>query len=326
MRADQLDLFGAVPEQAGGGRSLYPESVGALAAALPQHVHLGTSSWTFPGWQGLVYLRSYASQRSFIRDSLREYAQYPLFKTVGVDRAHYAPLNADEWRAYAAQLPSGFPCVIKLWDELSLISFPDHERYGARRGTRNASFLDPVLLRDAVAAPLREGFRDHIAALVLELAPQRNPPPARQFEDRLAKFLDRAPHDLPLAIELRNRELLTPRYLSILKHFGASHVLNFWTGMPTLREQLTLPGILSGPRAVARLSLPPFTTYAQRKRELEPFDRVQDPQPALHEDVAELAYRAGELGQALFITVGNKVEGCAPSTVASLASRITGVR
>jgi uncharacterized protein YecE (DUF72 family) len=324
MHEDQLDLFGQAVAQVPRGPA-YPEALHALAAALPPHVHLGTSSWTFPGWSGLVYLRSYPSQRSFVQESLKEYAQYPLFKTVGVDRAHYAPLSVADWRTYAAQLPPGFRCVIKVWDELSLMAFPDHERYGARRGAHNPSFLDPALLRDAVVAPLREAFRDHVGALVLELAPQRNPLPARQFEDRLAGFLSRAPQDLSLAVELRNRELLTPRYLAILMHFGASHVLNFWSGMPTLREQLALPGILSGPRAVARLSLPPFTSYAQRKRELEPFDRIQDPQLALHEDVAELAYRAGELGQSLFITVGNKVEGCAPRTIASLAARITGL-
>jgi uncharacterized protein YecE (DUF72 family) len=320
----QLDLFGAT-EAVLASPATYPEPIQALAAALPEHVHLGTSSWTFEGWKGLVYQRTYANQRSFVRDSLREYAQYPLFKTVGVDRAHYAPLGVDDWRAYAQQLPPRFRCVIKIWDELSLLVFPDHDRYGARRGMRNPTFLDASLFRDAVAAPLREGFRDHVGALVLEIAPLRAPPQARDFEDRLARFLSQAPSDLPLAVELRNRALLTPRYLAILKHFGASHVLNFWTGMPSLREQLALPGILSGPRAIARLSLPPFSVYAQRKRELEPFDRLQDPQPELRDDVAELAYRAGELGQALFITVGNKVEGSAPRTVAALAARLTGL-
>lgn len=324
VREQQLDLFGLASDRAE-PPAQYPESIRALAAALPEHVHLGTSSWTFEGWKGLVYQRAYPNQRSFVRDSLREYAQYPLFRTVGVDRAHYAPLGADDWRAYAEQLPPQFRCVIKIWDELSLMAFPDHDRYGARRGTRNPNFLDAALLRDAVAAPLREGFGDHVGALVLEIAPLRAPPPPRAFEDRLARFLSHAPSDIPLAVELRNRELLTPRYLAILKHFGASHVLNFWTGMPTLREQLALPGILSGLRAVARLSLPPFGVYAQRKRELEPFDRIQDPQPELREDVAELAYRAGELGQALFITVGNKMEGSAPRSVAALAARLTGL-
>jgi uncharacterized protein YecE (DUF72 family) len=321
----QLDLF-AEPGGSAEKPTEYPESVHQLGAALPSHVHLGTSSWTFAGWSGLVYLRTYPNQRSFVRESLSEYARYPLFKTVGVDRAHYAPLSADDWRAYAAQLPPRFPCVIKAWDELSVITFPDHERYGARRTTQNPHFLDAALFRDAVAAPLLEGFRDHVGALVLELAPQRSAPPARQFEDRLARFLSQAPAELPLAVELRNRELLTPRYLSILKHYGASHVLNFWTGMPTLREQLALPGILSGPRAVARLSLPPFTAYAQRKRDFAPFDRLVEPQLSLRDDVAELVYRTGELGQDVFITVNNKVEGSAPLTIAALAQRITGLR
>jgi uncharacterized protein YecE (DUF72 family) len=325
MRDRQLDLFDA-PADAPSAQASYPGALHRLAEQLPPHVHLGTSSWTFPGWTGLVYLRRYDSQASFVRESLAEYARHPLFKTVGVDRAHYAPLSREDWLAYARQLPSGFRCVIKVWDELTVMTFPDHPRYGARRGQTNASFLDSALFKDAVLGPLREGFAPHVAALVLEFAPMRRCPPARVFADKLAQFLEACSSDVPLAVELRNRELFTPRYLAILRHFGASHVLSFWTGMPTLREQLAVPGVLCGPLTVARLSLPPFTAYAARnaarKQEFSPFDRIIEPQPALREDVVELARRTAELNLALFVTVNNKVEGSAPLTIAALAERI----
>ena len=32
----------------------------ALAAALPRRIYVGTSSWTYPGWAGLVWDQAYA--------------------------------------------------------------------------------------------------------------------------------------------------------------------------------------------------------------------------------------------------------------------------
>ena len=37
---------------------------------------MGTSSWTFPGWAGLVYEKRYGSSQQFTRDSLAEYARH----------------------------------------------------------------------------------------------------------------------------------------------------------------------------------------------------------------------------------------------------------
>jgi uncharacterized protein YecE (DUF72 family) len=316
----QLDLFGTAPA-APPALDAPPAHLLELARHVPAHVRLGTSSWTFPGWSGIVYRRHYANTRAFTRDSLSEYAAHPLFGTVGIDRSHYAPLTSEDLESYAAQLPEGFRCVLKVWDELTTMVFPDHPRYGARRAQQNPSFLDAARFRDEVAAPLLTSFREHTGPLVLEVAPMRKAPPPRAFEDALERFLRAAPPELHYAVELRNRELLTPRYLGILKHYAASHVLNYWTLMPTIAEQLTLPEILPGPFVVSRLLLPPYHGYEQRKRDLSPFDRVLDPQPQMRDDVIELARRVGELGHVLFVLVNNKAEGSAPLTIKALAER-----
>jgi uncharacterized protein YecE (DUF72 family) len=83
-----------------------------LAAQLPPTVLFGTSSWSFPGWAGIVY-SSERSTSELARGGLREYAQHPLLRTVGIDRSYYAPLPADDLRAYADELPPGFRCCIK---------------------------------------------------------------------------------------------------------------------------------------------------------------------------------------------------------------------
>nr|MDQ2969927.1 DUF72 domain-containing protein [Acidobacteriota bacterium] len=84
----------------------------AIAVRIPRHVRFGTSSWSFPGWEGLVFSRK-ASAASLARDGLLEYARHPLLTTVGIDRGFYAPIPREDLARYAQQLPPGFPCCAK---------------------------------------------------------------------------------------------------------------------------------------------------------------------------------------------------------------------
>ena len=68
----QLELFAPAPGVAEPDTSATPEpalpstELLELAARLPAEVRLGTSSWSFPGWTGLVYARA-ATQLTLAR-------------------------------------------------------------------------------------------------------------------------------------------------------------------------------------------------------------------------------------------------------------------
>jgi uncharacterized protein YecE (DUF72 family) len=69
-----------------------------------RYVRLGTSSWAYEGWQGLVYQRAYTKSR-FSQDALAEYAGYEmdgilLFRTVGIDHSFYRPASAAQLAHY----------------------------------------------------------------------------------------------------------------------------------------------------------------------------------------------------------------------------------
>ena len=63
------------------------------ASLAVQGVYIGTSSWKYPGWCGMLYDRARYEYRGkfaetrFKRDCLAEYAE--VFKTVCVDAAYY---------------------------------------------------------------------------------------------------------------------------------------------------------------------------------------------------------------------------------------------
>lgn len=84
----------------------------ALAGQLPARLRLGTSSWTYPGWAGLVWDGEYADA-TLSKHGLAAYAQHPLFRAVSIDRSFYRPLTASQYARYAAQVPDDFRFVVK---------------------------------------------------------------------------------------------------------------------------------------------------------------------------------------------------------------------
>ncbi len=287
-----------------------------LAARLAPRVLVGPSTWTFPGWAGLVYPTG-TGREELVDRGLEHASRYPLFRTVGVDRSHYAPLTEDELRRYAEQLPPGFPCVMKAWNALTTPSHPE-------TGAPNPAFLNPDVCEQHVLLPLARRFHDHVGALVFQFPPlsARDLPHADAFAERLDAFLGALPTAFPYAVEIRNRELLRPGYLEVLARHRTAHVLSLWERMPDVSRQLAIPGILTAPHVVCRLSLPPGNRYDDQKRKFAPFDRIVAPNEAMRASIVDLARAARETQRTLFITVNNKVEGSSPLTVRALIERM----
>ena len=130
-RPAQFDLFTGALEEApvSSRRRTQPvapapvsDALRALGERLPQGVFLGTSSWTFPGWTGLVYDHE-ATTTQLAREGLGAYAHHPVLRTVGIDRTFYAPVPAAAFADYAQQVPDGFRFLVKAHEACTLARF-----------------------------------------------------------------------------------------------------------------------------------------------------------------------------------------------------------
>lgn len=290
-----------------------------LAARLPEVLRFGTSSWTYPGWKGLVYQRDYPKTGSSAA-MLEEYARYPLFRTVGIDSSFYGPPSATMWASYARALPAGFRCVSKVWDRITVHTFPK-ARYKAQGGERNPDFLNPELMLAEVLEPCRTNFGEHVGPFVFEFQTIGRDAKftGQAFADLLDKFFSQLPRDFSYAVELRNQEFLVPPYFAVLREHNVAHVFNSWTRMPPIGDQLEIPGALSAPFTVARVLLRPGRSYSEAVDAFAPYDRIQDPNPELRRDVARLIRQAAELRIPAYVLVNNRAEGSAPLTIAAIA-------
>jgi uncharacterized protein YecE (DUF72 family) len=297
--------------------------VRALGAQLPPGLHLGTSSWTFPGWKGLVYDCEVTPAR-LAREGLASYSQHPLLRTVGVDRTFYAPISTATFAGYAAQVPPGFRFLVKAHEACTLARWPMHQRYGDLRGQLNERFLDAAYARDLVVAPFVEGLGEKAGPLVFQLPPQDTHDLGGHgpFVERLHAFLAALPRGPLYAVEIRNQSLLTVALAQALADVGACPVLAAWKNMPPVDRQAERMRALRGPALVVRWMLHPHLDYEEARRRYFPFDKLVDEDVRTRESIARASAAALRSGRPVFVTVNNKAEGSAPLSALLLARSV----
>lgn len=304
------------------------ELAARLAERFGGRLALGTSSWHFPGWAGLVWAGAPA-EATLSRHGLAAYARHPLFNAVSLDRAFYRPLDAAGYRALAVQVPAPFRFVVKAFAGVSDAMLRDPANGQALRP--NPQFLDPDAALALCAQPAAQGLGERLGALVFQLSPLPAPllaTPATLIE-RLEALWQRLQPVLPpgarLALELRDPALLTPALAASLKAHGVRYCLGVHDRMPPLDEQLpmlraTWPGDL-----VCRWNLQRGQRYADAKDAWAPFDRLQAPDLPTRHTLARVAAATLNAGHRVLITVNNKAEGSAPLSVIALAEAILAV-
>jgi uncharacterized protein YecE (DUF72 family) len=296
----------------------------AAARCLPSHLYLGTSSWAFPGWQGLVYDRA-ASASTLARHGLAAYAQHALLRTVCLDRTFYAPLPAADLAAYAAVVPDDFRFMVKAHAWCTQPSRRDPRRSGPRGHVPNEYFLHPGYAIERVVEPCLTGLRDKAGLILFHFSPFDVPALGgpQRFAARLHAFLEALPRGPLYAIELRNASLLTPAYYEVLSGVGVCHCFNIHPSMPPLPEQSRIVPPESMSALIVRWMLHPARRYEEAKTRYEPFDHIVDDDSHTRQDIATMCRTALDAGRPVFVIANNKAEGSAPCTVSKLAECLT---
>ena len=290
-----------------------------LAELAARGVYLGTSSWKYQGWCGAVYdesrylWRGKLAKSRFEKDCLAEYAE--TFKTVSVDATYYALPSRKLLLGLAAQVPADFRFGFKVPFAITVKRVPNLPRFGAQAGQPNPRFLDPAVFVDGFLRPLA-AIADKVGLLMFEFSRFSAAEFAhgRDFVAALDEFLAKIPRDFPLGLELRNREWLVPEYFACLARHGVAHVFNAWTKMPTITEQMGLPGSRTNPELVAaRFLLAQGRFYENAISGFEPFDSLKEiNDEARAAALALLEEGASTPKRRTYIFINNRLEGSAP--------------
>ena len=301
----------------------------ALASALPVRARLGTSSWNYPGWAGLVWDGDYAESQ-LSKHGLAAYAQHPLFRSVSLDRAFYRPLTASQYAGYAAQVGDDFRFVVK---GPALVTDATVRGEKGQAMQPNPAFLSAELAVQEFVQPALQGLGSKLGALVFQISPLPANLHSRMPEllQKLAAMLQALPSltaqapDAVIAVEVRDPIWLTPEFVSVLRESGATYCLGLHAKMPPIEGQLPLLRALWPGPLVCRWNLHRMHGaygYEDAAELYEPYAKLVDVDLETRAILAKVVNATTKAGYNAYVTISNKAEGCAPLTVAALAAQM----
>ncbi len=297
----------------------------AVAELAREQMFIGTSSWKYEGWLGLLYTperymtRGRLSRAKFEKTCLAEFAE--VFKTVCLDGGFYQFPTAAMLDGIFSQVPDDFRLTIKVTEDITVRQFPSLPRYGKRAGQRNERFLDADLFVASFLGPL-EPYRARMGAIIFEFSQfhegeWRN---LREFIAALDAFLARLPKGWNFAVEVRNRGLVRAEYFDVLRRHGIAHTFNSWSRMPPVAEQMAVEGSFTTDFAAARFLLKPGRTYEQAVEKFKPYREVKEPFLEAREEISKLLTPTPRVGNRRYIYVNNRLEGCSLWTIYAVIS------
>ncbi|OAD81992.1 hypothetical protein ATN89_22055 [Comamonas thiooxydans] len=300
-----------------------------LAAQLSPLLRMGVSTWSYPGWEGLVWDGAYDSS-VLAKKGLTAYHQHPLLRTVCVDRTFWRPLTASQYAAFAAQVDDDFRFVVKCPAGITDAQVRSEE--GKPRES-NPAFLDPHLAIEHFVEPTLEGLGSKLGVLVFQLSPLPWSLLSRPglLMDKLGLLLSavrqalQAHPQVVVAVEVRDPELLTPALPQTLKTHGATFCLGLHGKMPPIEAQLDMLRALWPGPLVCRWNLNRIFGaygYADAQKKHQPFNEILSEDRHTRERLARTIAGITGAGQPAFVTISNDAEGCAPRSIALLAQAL----
>lgn len=302
------------------------ERLGELAN---RGVYVGTSSWKFPDWCGILYdeerylYRNKFSKARFERECLSEYAD--VFRSVCVDATYYRYPKRAYLEDLAEQAPDGFKLSFKVPDDITIKTFPDLDAFGSRAGQVNADFLNEDMCRFGFLRML-EPMRDKVGVVIFEFSHFHKDDfeHGRDFVAALDQFFGKMPDGWQFGVEVRNANLLHPDYFAMLANHGVAHVYNHWTHMPSIEEQLTIQPASNQPFVAARLLLTPGDPHVSARERMQPYSRILQIDPSARTALQQLLNDGEQSDEPSFIYIGNELEGSALHTIADAVERYLG--
>ena len=280
-------------------------------------LRIGTCSWNFDSWVGLVY----SEQQRRAVDYLGEYAAR--FDIAEIDSWFYRVPDSAAVAEYLAAVPNGFRFTCKVPQQITLTHLrPRSPGGGAARLEPNPDFLSVDRFTGFLA--VIEPMLPQVDAIMLEFEylNRQKMSGGSELLSRLIDFFDAAPSGPRYAVEPRNPAYLSDEWFAALSERGVAHVFSQKIYMPPIWDVYA-----NHRRRIARCGAAVIRLLGGDRKEIERatsgvWDRVVDPRPDELDRVVDMVHSMLDDGMAVTVSVNNHYEGCAPRTVESLRQRL----
>ena len=276
-------------------------------------LRIGTCSWKYPSWEGLVY----SAPKGI--NYLYEYAQR--YNTVEIDQWFWSLFDrgepvlprATDVNRYRASVESSFRFSVKVPNSVTLTHY-------YRKTKQDPLIENPHFLSDS----LFQSFLDRLNPIKELLGPlmfqfeylnKMKMPSQMDFQRRFSRFLDQIPDDYCYAMEIRNPNYLNEKYFEFLKEHRLYPVLLQGYYMPSILQVFSRleDAISNHDLLVIRLHGPDRSQIEKKSRSI--WNRLYDPRDDELAGISEMIRKLQEGSDSVYVNVNNHYEGSSPLTI-----------
>jgi len=282
-------------------------------------IRVGTCSWKYPSWSGLVYSGPEA-------DFLREYAEH--FNCVEIDQWFWSlfgkgaprlPKPADVAN-YRRAVPDDFRFAIKAPNSITLTH--SYKKAKSDPLVGNPHFLTVDLF--ARFLERIEALHDVLGPILFQFEYLNRQKMASRdtFLEQFAAFANRLPDGFLYGLEIRNPKWLDARFFDALQAMSVVPVLISGYWMPFLEDLYAAHSnaLRQFPAVVLRLM--GNARGGIEKTPSKVWNKVVDPHDAELDAVSRIILDLRAAGPQPFLFINNHYEGSAPLTIERIRERL----
>ena len=268
-------------------------------------MRIGTCSWKYDSWKGIVY----PDFGEF--DYLEEYSKH--YNTVEIDQ-WFCSLNNDKAllpkpdvvEGYNETTPEDFKFTIKMPNSLTLT-------HPYKSTTPNPYFLSSELMESFIHSI--EPIVDKVGVLMFqfEYLNKQKMDSLAKFIDQFQKFRNTIDKSIPIGIEIRNPNYLKEEYFQFLKENNIAHVFLQGYYMPSITEVFNnFKGLLTN-TTVIRLHGSDRKGIEAESKSI--WNNIIHPKDEALKEIIEIINSLTARDSNLYLNVNNHYEGSAPLTI-----------
>lgn len=288
--------------------------IGDQAVMPDAHVRIGTCSWKFPSWAGLVY------SRTGDINYLSEYAR--VYDTVEIDQWFWslfdgsAPVlpRAETVQDYVASVGPEFRFTVKAPNSITLTHYYNKGPRGPLK--ENPHFLSDELWEAFIASLAPMLPQVSMIMLQFEYLNRMKMRSLPDFLSRLQPFLARHRDRCPIGVEIRNPNYLRDEFFTALDAAGVSPVLVHGYYMPPVWETYSAQRERISRHCVLRLLGPDRKGIEEETGKR--WDSVVQPREDEFEAIGGVIRDLLGRGIDATLNVNNHYEGSAPRTISRI--------
>lgn len=283
-----------------------------------EKLYMGTCSWKYDSWEGLVY------NNPLRKNYLQEYSQY--YNTVEIDQWFWSLHSIDkislpkekDAAEYAESVPDNFRFTIKVPNSLTLTHL--YRKSKSEPLQKNPHFLSPDLFEEFTQKIGTMKEKIGVLMFQFEYLNKEKMSGLLEFIERFGSFLQNINTEYQLGIELRNPNYLNKRYFEFIYEKNITPILIHGYYMPPVWEIFKMIKINTKVPIVIRLHGPDRKGIEAKTNNV--WNGIVEPKDAELEKISKMILLLQNLDVEVYVNVNNHYEGSAPKTIERLKKKI----